>query len=161
MKAVDIIREEHRSMASVLKSLLNQAQAARAGTADADWPLYAAMLDYLQAFPEVTHHPKEDQFLFPALRRRYANADSLLATLEDEHKAGAELLRRLVRQLEVSKTAQRVGDFADALEGYAQFQWRHMEREEKEVLPLAMEKLLTADWAAIDTAFAANREPRW
>lgn len=159
--AVEIIREEHRSMAAVLKSLLTHAQAAKAGKEPPDWPLYSAMLDYLQAFPEVTHHPKEDQFLFAAIRRKTSAADDALDTLQQQHLEGAERLGNLRSTLEQSRSTDRVSRFAEELEQYAEFQWQHMDIEERKILPLAIETLEAADWVLINAAFAANREPRW
>ena len=54
--ALAVIRDEHRSMGAVLKSLTKQVGEAAAGSAPADYPFYGAMLDYLQAFPETLHH---------------------------------------------------------------------------------------------------------
>ena len=161
MTAAEIIRDEHRSMGAVLKSLLSHVRGAKTQTEPADWPLYSAMLDYLQAFPEVMHHPKEDQFLFAALRRKAPAAAPVLDELESQHREGAEALRNLRHALDQSRAASNVAAFAALLEQYAEFQWRHMEIEEQQVLPLAQEKLDESDWASINAAFAANREPRW
>lgn len=42
---------------------------------------------------------------------------------------------------------------------YLVFEEDHMQREEREVLPLALDALTAADWRAIDNAFAANDDP--
>jgi len=47
------------------------------------------MLDYLQAFPEVMHHPKKDQFLFSRQRIRHPDSAVLLDGLEREHREGS------------------------------------------------------------------------
>jgi hemerythrin-like domain-containing protein len=44
-------------------------------------------------------------------------------------------------------------------QGYVDFYLRHMALEESDVLPAAQRALDSADWAAIDAAFAANRDP--
>ena len=49
--------------------------------------------------------------------------------------------------------------FAEAVERYSHFHWKHMRREEEEVLPLAAQALTAEDWAAIDAAFASNSDP--
>ena len=160
-RAIDVIRDEHRSMASVLKALQSQLAAVRAGTAEPDWPLYEAMLDYLQAFPEVMHHPKEDQFLFAALRGRHAPASAVIEALEGEHAQSAADLKQLVSLVRGARSGGSIEAFADALDRYAQFLWKHMETEEQVVIPMAREHLTNDDWAAIDAAFDANRQPRW
>jgi len=49
--------------------------------------------------------------------------------------------------------------FCDAVDAYAEFHWRHMRSEERELLPLAERALTAADWAAVQAAFAANDDP--
>ena len=49
--------------------------------------------------------------------------------------------------------------FRDAVKAYVDFQWQHMSKEEKHVLPLARDVLTAEDWAAIDGVFAANDNP--
>ena len=44
---------------------------------------------------------------------------------------------------------------------YAEFLWDHLGREEGVILPAAQRLLLAEDWAAIDQAFAANRDPNF
>lgn len=158
--AVAIIRDEHRSMAAVLKSLLREVDAARDGTAP-DVPLYGAMLDYLQAFPERLHHPKEDEYLFRLLRRRCSAAAPLLDDLEAQHVSGGVALRDLRAALADVAAGGNVKQFAELLQRYADYLWAHMKMEEEQVLPLAQEHLTAADWREIDAAFAINREAQW
>jgi len=49
----------------------------------------------------------------------------------------------------------------EAVIGYAGFLWEHLGREEGVILPAAQRFLLAEDWAAIDQAFAANRDPNF
>ena len=68
-----------------------------------------------------------------------------------------------LRQLSVSEVAglMRISDELAALnvQRYADFYFQHMMLEEKQVLPLAERVLTGEDWAALDAAFAANRDP--
>jgi hemerythrin-like domain-containing protein len=159
--AIEIIKDEHRSIAAVLKALVSHVAQARDGRTAADVHLAAAMLDYLQAYPERLHHPKEDEYLFRFLRRRCADANAVLDDLEAQHTHGAELLSELRRALEVSRAAGHFEAFDPVLTAYAAFQWQHMRTEEEVVLPLAKRHLKPEDWQAIDAAFAANRERGW
>jgi len=160
-EAINIIRDEHRSLGSVLKALLTQVTSARSGEAEPDWPLYDAMLGYLEAFPEVMHHPKEDRFLFARLRERHPQSEEVIQSLEREHVEGTAGLRALRTLLTSAKTGNDITTFATALERYANFQWRHMQTEEQVVLPLALDHFTPDDWAYVNAAFQANRQPRW
>jgi hemerythrin-like domain-containing protein len=47
----------------------------------------------------------------------------------------------------------------DTVAHYAAFMWEHLGREEGVILPAAQRFLTESDWAAIDAAFAENRDP--
>ncbi len=160
-KALNIIRDEHRSIAAVLHGMQHLVRQIRERKAKIDSRVFRAMLYYLGTFSERMHHPKEDRFLFGPLRRRGAGADALIAELEGEHASGAQSLRRveqcLIRYEEGGD--KEFTEFAQEVDRFALGYWDHMRKEEERVFPLA-EKMLTAgDWAAIDRAFEENLDP--
>ena len=161
VKALRVIRDEHRSLAAVLHGMLHLVRDIRDRGASPDFEVLGAMVYYIDAFPERFHHPKEDEYLFKRLRARCPQAATLLDRLEDEHRTGADLIRDLERALTRYRQggAREFPGFAKAVEGYASFHWDHMRCEEDEVLPLAERHLTDADWSAIDDAFAAHKDP--
>ena len=70
MRALDVIRAEHRSLAAVIHGLRHLVREVREHGARPDFGLLEAMLRYIDAFPERLHHPKEDRYLFRRLRER-------------------------------------------------------------------------------------------
>jgi hemerythrin-like domain-containing protein len=159
--AIAIIKDEHRSIAAVLKGLQAHLRDAKAGRQQPDFHLFQAMLDYIEAFPERIHHPKEDQFLFRLLRLRHVEAGDILDELEAQHVSGRQALAALREALEEARASGDVAPFEQALEGYAESQWAHMSKEEEVVLPLAERYLTEEDWQTIDIAFEANRSRNW
>jgi len=159
--AIAIIKDEHRSMASVIKGLLNNVTAIRSGDMEPDVYLFSAMFDYIEAYPDRLHHPKEDEYLFRFLRQRTELSHAILDELQEEHARGGELLDALRRALATYKQDQDLDAFETALKAYADFYWSHMAKEEKIVLPMAAEHLTADDWEVIDAAFQANREKAW
>jgi hemerythrin-like domain-containing protein len=127
-----------------------------------DFRLLFALVDYIVAFPERLHHPKEDEHLFRALARRCADARPLLAELSAEHARGDELIGTLRGALAryAREGMAAFEPFAAAVDDYAAFHGRHMGREEELVLPLAQRHLSADDWASMDAAFRANDNPR-
>jgi branched-chain amino acid transport system ATP-binding protein len=161
MKAINIILDEHRSLAAVLGGMLHLVRVIRDGGAAPDFTLFGAMIYYIDAFPERFHHPKEDAYLFRILRQRDADAAELIERLQSEHRAGEDKIRVLAHALlryQYGGTAQ-FAQFATAVESYAAFHWEHMRAEEDRVLPLARARLSASDWAEIDAAFASNDDP--
>lgn len=152
-RALAVLRDEHRSLAAVLNALLAEAQ--RPPPAQ-DQALLGAMLFYIEQFPERLHHPKEETHLFARLRQRTPAFDGLLAELQAQHAQGASRFAALQSSLRSGELAE----FAAQAQTFAQQQWRHMDHEEKVVLPAASQHLLPEDWRAIAEAFEANADPR-
>jgi hemerythrin-like domain-containing protein len=126
-----------------------------------NFDLLGAMVYYIGAFTERFHHPKEDKYLFKALRIRCPWLCQVLDRLQEEHRVGAEKLRTL----EQAFVRYRQGGDAEppafiaAAESYAAFHSQHMALEEKEVLALAEKHLNSRDWVAIDEAFTGHTDP--
>lgn len=161
MKALQIIRDEHRALAAVLHGLSYLVRETRERAAPPNFPVLSAMIYYIDAFPERFHHPKEDEYLFRALRRRHPDAHSLLDRLEREHKQGADKIRLLEQAMARYQQggSNEFRAFATAVEDYSDFHWSHMRTEEMEVLPLARKHLTPEDWEAIDQAFLGHGDP--
>mgnify|MGYP003907810039 FL=1 len=161
MNAIDIILDEHRSLAAVLHGLLYLTRAIDSGKMAPDFKVFGAMVYYIDAFPERFHHPKEDEYLFKLLRLRDPEAAPLLDRLNAEHHAGEIRIRELEHALRRYEHggADGFSGFAAAVESYAAFHWQHMRAEEEEVLPLARKYLTPDDWKQIDEAFAGNTDP--
>jgi hemerythrin-like domain-containing protein len=160
MQASTIILIEHRSLDAVIHGMLYLVRDVRLG-AKPNFEVFGAMVDYIDAFPERFHHPKEDAYLFKRLRERHAGAAPLLDRLEADHRKGAERVRDLEQALMRYQERGEVefAAFEKAVIEYADFQWKHMSVEETELLPLARQYLTQEDWQEIDTAFAGNSDP--
>ena len=160
MKAIAIIQDEHRAITAVIEGLRHVLNESRGGGAPPDPKLLGAMFSYIERFPERLHHPKEDDYLFARLRARRPDAAALLDRLHREHEIGRERFADLKALYErYLERPESLGPFAEAVERYSQFHWKHMRREEEEVLPLAAQALTAEDWEAIDAAFASNSDP--
>jgi hemerythrin-like domain-containing protein len=158
--ATTIIRDEHRALASVVKGLQFLVQEIQNRGQTPDFPLLQSIVSYIEQFPDKLHHPKEDQYLFPALRLRHPAAAAELDILEDEHKRGTAVTARVMKNLrEYQADPSHFEAFADAVDDYANFHWAHMSREEDVILPLAEKHLTPEDWVGINAAFKSNSDP--
>jgi nucleotide-binding universal stress UspA family protein/hemerythrin-like domain-containing protein len=158
--AISVLRDEHRTIATVCNGLRRVAAQARSGEA-VDFAFLEALLRYLLLFPEVLHHPKEEGYLFAALAARTDEAAELLARLAHEHREGSALLDGLVKRAARWREggggeAGELAALADVIDGFVDQQWSHMRAEEKLVLPLARRHLDDADWMRIESAFRAG-----
>lgn len=160
-KALNIIKDEHRSLAAVLNGFRYLIGEIEGGRMQPDFRLLRAMLHYLGAFPEALHHPKEDEFLHPRLRARSDEAARMLEFVEEEHRQSRWQAQALVGLLDdyEREGAAAFPYFAEAVKTYAEANWRHIEREEQLVLPLAVRVLTPEDWDEIGKAFGAHHDP--
>jgi hemerythrin-like domain-containing protein len=161
MQAIQKIRDEHRSISAVLHGLKQLARDAQDVRVKPGFEALRAMIRYIDEYPERMHHPKEDTVLFARLEARAAEAKPLVDSLRAEHEKSAQLVRDLERSLMIFEDAAPEGarEFLEAVNAYAEFHWKHMRREETELLPLAERHLTPEDWRAIDEAFDSNRDP--
>ena len=160
-KALNIIRDEHRSIAAILHGMQHLVGQIRERKAKIDPKVFRAMLYYLDTFSERMHHPKEDRYLFDPLRRRGAGSDALIAELEKEHAQGDAALQRveqcLIRYEEGGE--KEFPEFAGEVERFVEGYWEHMRKEEEHIFPLAQKLFTDEDWDALDQAFKANVDP--
>ena len=162
-EAANILREEHRSLAAVVQAMQFLVREIRDKGRAPDFRLLHAMLYYIREYPERLHHPKEDRYLFAALKRRTHDADAVITELEREHAQGEQLLNGLTVSLSVYEAGAKGGleRFAQEVERFANFYWNHMQKEEDQVLPIADRALTDEDWHDIHAALAVNRDPNF
>lgn len=165
--ALTTIRQEHRGLAAVLNCMVTVTRDIEDNALAPDFTLFKAMFDYVDGFLDRFHHPKENTYLFNALRQRHPDCAEVLDKLEAEHTEGPRHLAHARAAMEAyesergSKAAQAraLKYFRRAIEAYNAFEWAHMNLEESVVIPLAREHLTPDDWRAMDAAFNANEDP--
>jgi nucleotide-binding universal stress UspA family protein/hemerythrin-like domain-containing protein len=156
--SIGIIRDEHRSIAAVLHAWLHVLKGSGEGRPDPQ--LIRAMLTYIQEFPLVLHHPKEENFLFSRLRERTSTVTADLDELERQHHRDHVLVAELAETVtRYEAGTASVTELEELVKKYELFIWEHMGREEGVILPAAQKYLTKADWAEINAAFSENRDP--
>jgi hemerythrin-like domain-containing protein len=159
--AISILKSEHRSISAVLHGLKELARMAQDAKVRPSFQVLRSMLRYMDEYPERLHHPKENDHIFSRLVAREPGARLLVKELQAEHEEGARLIRELERALLFFEEGWPAGarEFQQTVDAYAEFHWKHMRKEEQQLLPLAERALTAEDWKAINEAFAANRDP--
>jgi hemerythrin-like domain-containing protein len=156
-----VIHDEHAALAAMLRTLsMLLAQHKREGTLP-DFHALRAMLFYIDEFPERLHHTKESSLLFPKLRERSGEARAVLDRLDRDHASGERAIRDLEHALlafEMMGESRREA-FETTAQRYIDFYLEHMGIEERDILPLCERVLQPGDWAELDAAFAANKDP--
>jgi len=161
INAFDVIRDEHRAIAAVVHCFDHVLKDVRDAALDPPFEVFELILRYLAEYPDRFHHPKEDDFLFPALAKRDPAAGVVIRELQRQHEEGIQMTTVLRQALAAWKAdgQDRFDAFDAAAQDYIAFQWEHIRVEETKILPVAREKLTAEDWKTIDQAFGENEDP--
>lgn len=159
--ALQIIRDEHMAVAAMLRSILLMVQKGPGDQTERFFGVLRAMLFYIDEFPERRHHPNESDLLFPRLVRAVPELMPVITQLEEDHLRGEGRVRELQHLLLAWELlgAPRRAAFVNAAEAYVRFYLEHMRQEELHLLPAAEKHLGEGDWAELNRAFEADRDP--
>jgi len=159
-KVTTIFKEEHRAIAVICYALRACAQNLHDGLI-IDTDLLRSMLVYLDEFPAKFHHPKEDTYLFPAIKRRTHEFDDMIYALQGHHAAEDGHLKSVLEVVNrYSESPREVAkELASTIEQAAFYELRHITLEESELIPGAIKHLLPEDWDEIALAFSENGDP--
>jgi hemerythrin-like domain-containing protein len=158
---LQIIRDEHASLAAMLQSMRMLVQKGPDVGRKPFFDVLRAMLFYIDEYPERLHHPKESNLLFPKVLKASPKVLGAIDRLERDHMYSEKAARELQHQLlawELLGPSRRAA-FEDAFKKYVDFYLEHMQLEEEVILPEAEKTLNAQDWAEVDAAFAQNADP--
>src|SRR5690349_4499757 len=93
--ALRVIRDEHSTVAAVLRSLLQMLDRGPEEEPERFFDVLRAMLFYIDEFPKRRHHPKESDLLFPKLARVAPGLMPVIQKLEEDHMCGERRVRAL------------------------------------------------------------------
>lgn len=161
-QAIATIRDEHRSLAAVLRAWLQALNPVAAGASAAQPALMQGIMYYIKNFPVAQHHPKEQEYLFRKLRERTSVVNAELDELERQHVRDEQMVAELGILVDAYASGlTSVETLQEAVTAYATSIWEHMGREEGVILPAAQRYLTDADWIEINAAFSGNSDPRF
>ena len=160
MRAISIIKSEHKNLCAVLYSLEKLIEELDDGK-HPDFGVFHGLFTYIDRFLDRFHHPKENHYLFPKLLARSPESESIIRELGQQHTEGEILFVEMLKALSAYEFsgASEYPNFRDIVLRYTEFERRHAQLEEDEILPRAREALEAADWEEIDAAFEENDDP--
>ena len=156
---IDRIQQDHRNTEQLLRIMEQETDHFDTGDFT-NLPLLADIMHYFVNYPDLYHHPLEDQ-VFALMKKRTPALAVKVDQLYSEHVRmgeASESLLELVTELQgnaVTPRARVVQAFRDYLRQYRE----HMDREERELMPAAAKALETNDWKLLEKHFATNADP--
>ena len=156
---IDLLRQEHRSLARLLKVLEHQLTVFDRGETP-DYEVLSGVLEYCQTYSDRYHHPKED-LVFERLRQRDPAAAEAFGDLAVEHVGLAELTDRLHAAISDILAEAEIprAHFDSVARDFLAHYWAHMRKEEEVFFPAALEALTEADWQELDGRVTSPEDP--
>ena len=144
------LRRDHANLSRLLTGLERQVVAMERGDRP-DWDIFQRIVGYCLTYPDLRHHPLEDQVLV-RLRARDPEATAPFATLLAEHRELSASLRQFAAATEqvLQDATLRRDWFVGLARKFLEAQRDHIRREDSEFFPAAERMLGTADWADLD-----------
>lgn len=147
---IERIRREHGYMARLLAILKNKLECLKQER-DINYSLIAEVVHYLMNHSDKVHHPKED-IIYRYYLKRYGS-DQVIEDLELEHQLlsekTADFLGLVDMILQDAVVPQQF--FIEQLEGFVSVQKKHMELEERFIIPKIVEAFTVQDWQEVES----------
>ena len=148
---VEQLQQDHRQLVRVLYHLEKAIKSfSGIGRGTASMESVLDILDYIQVYPEIWHHPVED-LIYEILLQKEIPEPQLLANCIEEHgvlELLTENLHSYIDQLAAGREEVRLR-FVRAGSDYVNRQLTHMEHEQTTLFPLIDRYLNDEDWELI------------
>lgn len=148
---VEQLNDDHRQLVRVLYHLDREIKALNGlGCSRASVEKILDILDYIQVYPEIWHHPTEDLIYEVLLQKNIPEPQRLADCIEDHGvlELLTENLHSYLEQFALGNDGVR-SRLVKAGSDYVKRQLDHMEHEQQTLFPLMEEFLSDGDWDTI------------
>lgn len=157
---LDSLHQDHKNFAKLLGFLSEQLERVQ-HEGIPDFELLLDVVDYIESYPDLVHHPKEDIIFARYLETHDdGNAQIVMALMEDhrELKGMTAALRSSLEGILHDAPLERES-LAQQLAGFLDRQWKHLNAEEADVFPMLQRVLSQEDWEAVVAEFPEKADP--
>lgn len=147
------LRREHELILRAV-SVLERVGRRLAAEQPIDQQLLVQLVGFLRTLAEECHHRKEEDLLYPAMRRKGLSADGRLASLLAAHGEGRDYLGTLADPASAAERAAAALLFVGVTR-------EHIRAEDREVFPAADEMFPAAEQAELDRAYRETERRRF
>jgi hypothetical protein len=153
--AIAAEQDKTRAMLSRMQQYL---QATWRGLKTIDFSFLESAFGKLMQFDKYFGARKLERYLIPAMRTAGREAENLVAELDALNAKGAGILRSLGEQLAdaFEASAGRINQICHAMESYCGTMLVRLEREERELIPMARRLFSIEDWFTIAAQFLSD-----
>jgi len=154
------LHKDHIHLEKVFK-LLDQ-QVERLSTDDN--PDYYLMLDitnYIQHYPDLVHHPKENR-VYDIFIQRSEKAQDIVEQLQKDHQtlpSETIILHGILESVISSVVLVSRKEVQNQVQSFLEAQRKHMNLEEDILFPLINETLTEEDWKTLEETIVTKADP--
>lgn len=154
---VAIAAEQDKTRA-MLSRLQQYIQTTWRGLQNIDFSFLETAFGKMMQFDNFFGARKLERYLVPALRHAGREAESLVAELDTLRTKGASILRSIGEQLAEAfeMSSLKINQICHAMESYCGCMLVRLEREERELIPLARRLFSIEDWFTIAAQFLSD-----
>ena len=158
-EVIETLRRDHINLAELLRVLDTQMAVFENGGRP-DYELLAGIVDYCLNYPDLHHHPMEDEVLkkmrevAPEAAKKVGDLDALHRELGDLTRRLSAALHQILNEAEVDREAvvKLAKDFIEAYRA-------HINAEELYFFPAAEMALSDSDWEDVERGIADLDDP--
>lgn len=128
-----------------------------------DFATLDATFNRLMHFEHFCRSRKIERYVMPTLRRFGRDAEVLVADLENLGSKATGILRAVGEQLSAAfdHGLARAGELCNSMELYCRHVSTRLDREERELLPMARHLLTVEDWFGIAAQSLSETSRQW
>ena len=151
---IDRLRLDHQRFRQLLSQLETVAENVNSGDAGAEDRLFC-MIEYLKDYPHEVHHPIEDLVFAQVLEKALSEAQrNIITDNAREHRALERETEALFNNIGAADALN-----SSQIAAYIAHQNEHMDREERDVFPLAEEILTRDDLSILEEQHGRLHDP--
>ncbi len=159
---LDRLHRDHANLNRLLRLLEAEGERIHAG-GNEDLALMADIIEYMESYPDVSHHPLEDALIEHYLTHHAPDAEvaARFRNTMAEHTAlrtATHALRESIESL-LNDVLMPRDALLRQLNDYIALQRRHLQREERELFPRLRTAFGEADWQAVAARHPAGADP--
>ena len=154
------LHQDHKNLTKVMDVMERQADSFLAGK-DINLPILLDAANYIQHYPDLIHHPRENE-VFEVFMNRTDDAADVVKQLLNEHQdlpsATIKFQAMLDGVVNGSLFVSRQ-ELVDDIRQFIEVERKHMDLEEGTLFPIINKTLTEKDWEELDHRMEQKQDP--
>lgn len=154
------LHQDHVHLARLL-DIMDQQLELLSNDGDPDLYLMTDIVNYIQHYPDLVHHPKEDQ-VYKVFRECSDKWDDEVDALINDHQNMPIATLDFFRLLEGAANGSAIitrDELIERVETFIKLQRKHINKEEDKIFPMIEKTLSEEDWANIEKNLVHRADP--